>query len=188
MHSQAQIATAQAPSASAPQPKSAAVAGQADCHQAPPMPSQPNASWQHGNITQHAADAPRQQTLPPLSEAGQVQAVDEGVGSRQVHPQLVSRMPKPLPQKPPNTANAAPAAVTAPDNVHAQPSAVPSVQELTMQIKQMKTKMLHYASLLDNPEWKQQQPDGGKAVSVYPDLSLYMLECWNVAACLEQWQ
>lgn len=36
---------------------------------------------------------------------------------------------------------------------------------LTQQIKQMKTKMIQYASLLDSPEWKQQQPDQGKAVS-----------------------
>ena len=38
------------------------------------------------------------------------------------------------------------------------------IASLTQQIKQMKTKMIQYASLLDNPEWKQQQPDRGKAV------------------------
>ena len=37
---------------------------------------------------------------------------------------------------------------------------------LTQQIKQMKAKMIQYASYLDNPEWKQQQPDRGKAVSL----------------------
>ncbi|KAL0050235.1 hypothetical protein WJX82_006933 [Trebouxia sp. C0006] len=31
-------------------------------------------------------------------------------------------------------------------------------------IKQMKNEMIQYASLLDNPAWKQQQADGGKAV------------------------
>lgn len=40
-----------------------------------------------------------------------------------------------------------------------------SIRGLTMQIKQMKSQMITYASLLDNPEWKQQQADGGKAVS-----------------------
>lgn len=40
-----------------------------------------------------------------------------------------------------------------------------SIRGLTMQIKQMKSQMIAYASLLDNPEWKQQQADGGKAVS-----------------------
>ncbi len=40
-----------------------------------------------------------------------------------------------------------------------------SVQGLTLQIKQMKGQMIQFASLLDNPEWKQQQADGGKAVS-----------------------
>ena len=39
------------------------------------------------------------------------------------------------------------------------------IASLTQQIKQMKTKMIQYASLLDSPEWKQQQPDRGKAVS-----------------------
>lgn len=176
VHSLAQTAAAQAPSASAPQPNSAAVAGQTGCHQAPPMPFK---SRQHGNITQHAADAPRQQILPPLSEGGQVQAVDEAAGSRQVQPQLVSWVPKPLPQQQPNTVNAAPAAATAPNTVHAQPSTTSTVQELTMQIKQMKNKMIHYASLLDNPEWKQQQPDGAKAVSMYSGfVTLFaMLEC-----------
>lgn len=38
------------------------------------------------------------------------------------------------------------------------------VQQLTLQIKQMKKTMIEYASLLDDPQWKQQQPDGGKAV------------------------
>ena len=38
-------------------------------------------------------------------------------------------------------------------------------QQLTLQIKQMKKRMIEYASLLDDPRWKQQQPDGGKTVS-----------------------
>ena len=48
---------------------------------------------------------------------------------------------------------------------HVQSSGVRSIQGLTVQIKQMKTQMIHYANLLDSPEWKQQQADGGKAVS-----------------------
>lgn len=44
-------------------------------------------------------------------------------------------------------------------------SASAKIASLTQQIKQMKAKMIHYASFLDNPEWKQQQPDRGKAVS-----------------------
>ena len=39
------------------------------------------------------------------------------------------------------------------------------VQQLTLQIKQMKKTMIEYAGLLDDPQWKQQQPDSGKAVS-----------------------
>lgn len=178
VYSQAQTTAAQAPSA--PLPKSGAVAGQTGCHQPPPMPFK---SRQHGNITQQAADAPRQQILPPLSEGGQVQAVDEAAGSRQGQPQLVSWMPKPLPQKHPNTATAAPAAATAPNTVHAQPSTTSTVQELTMQIKQMKNKMIHYASLLDNLEWKQQQPDGGKAVSMRLLALLQYMQCWIVDTC-----
>ena len=50
---------------------------------------------------------------------------------------------------------------------HVQSSGVRSIQGLTVQIKQMKTQMIHYANLLDSPEWKQQQADGGKAVSGY---------------------
>ena len=42
-----------------------------------------------------------------------------------------------------------------------------SMQSLTTQIRQMKNQMIQYASLLDNPEWKQQQPDRGKAVSQF---------------------
>ena len=44
-------------------------------------------------------------------------------------------------------------------------SGADSMQGLTVQIKQMKNEMIQYASLLDNPAWKQQQADGGKAVS-----------------------
>ncbi|DBA94812.1 TPA: hypothetical protein ACH3X1_002354 [Trebouxia sp. C0004] len=47
---------------------------------------------------------------------------------------------------------------------HVQSSSAHSIQGLTVQIKQMKNEMIQYASLLDNPEWKQQQADGGKAV------------------------
>lgn len=50
---------------------------------------------------------------------------------------------------------------------HVQSSGAHSIQGLTVQIKQMKNQMIQYASLLDNPEWKQQQADGGKAVSGY---------------------
>ena len=45
----------------------------------------------------------------------------------------------------------------------AQPQA-PTVAGLTQQIKQMKAEMIDYAKLLDNLQWKQQQPDRGKAV------------------------
>ena len=48
---------------------------------------------------------------------------------------------------------------------HVQSTGAHSIQGLTVQIKQMKNQMIQYASLLDNPEWKQQQADGGKAVS-----------------------
>ncbi len=50
---------------------------------------------------------------------------------------------------------------------HVQSSGAHSIQGLTVQIKQMKNEMCQYASLLDNPAWKQQQADGGKAVSEY---------------------
>lgn len=54
---------------------------------------------------------------------------------------------------------------------------------LTQQIKQMKAKMIQYASYLDNPEWKQQQPDRGKAVSL-PGAVVYTLhvlrQLWNM--------
>lgn len=168
-YSQAQSTAAEAPPpAPAPQPSSGQgrVAGQADRHQEPPMPSTSNVRQQQGNTSQHAADFPRRQIPYPLSESGQAKLDVETTGSRQVQPQLVSRMPEPLPRAHPVTANAAPAAATAPDHAHAQPSASCSVQELTLQIKHMKNKMIHYASLLDNPVWKQQQPDGGKAVSM----------------------
>ena len=184
-YSQAQSAAAEAapPSAHAPQPNSAAVAGKADRHQEPPMPSTSNASQQQGTILQHAADAPGRHIPHPLSENGQAQAVAEAAGGRPVQPPLVSRMSKALPQAHPVTANAAAAAATVPDRVQAQPSASCSVQDLTLQIKQMKNEMIHYASLLDNPVWKQQQPDGGKAVSMCtPDMSLCM-QLWNVDTC-----
>ncbi len=48
---------------------------------------------------------------------------------------------------------------------HVRSSGAHSIQGLTVQIKQMKNEMIQYASLLDNPAWKQQQADGGKAVS-----------------------
>lgn len=48
---------------------------------------------------------------------------------------------------------------------HVRSSGAHSIQGLTVQIKQMKSEMIQYASLLDNPAWKQQQADGGKAVS-----------------------
>lgn len=41
---------------------------------------------------------------------------------------------------------------------------IPNVAGLTQQIKQMKSEMIHYAKMLDDPQWKQQQPDKGKAV------------------------
>lgn len=44
-------------------------------------------------------------------------------------------------------------------------SASAKIASLTQQIKQLKAKMIHYASYLDSPDWKQQQPDRGKAVS-----------------------
>ena len=49
---------------------------------------------------------------------------------------------------------------------HAELGVSQDVESLTRQIKQMKNEMIQYASLLDNPAWKQQQPDGGKAVSL----------------------
>lgn len=175
-------ATAAPPPAYAPQPSSCTVARQADRHQ-PPMPSTSNASQQQGSVLQHAADAPRRHIPYPLSDSGQAQPVVEAAGGNLVQPPLVNRMPKPLSQAHPVTANAAPAAATVPDHVRAQPSSSCSVQDLTVQIKQMKNEMIHYASLLDNPVWKQQQPDGGKAVSMCtPDMSLCM-QLWNVDTC-----
>lgn len=75
-------------------------------------------------------------------------------------------MPAVQPRGPHVTFNHAPAAAPTPSNVHGQPNAPVSIHGLTMQIKQMKNEMIHYASLLDNPMWKQQQPDGGKAVRI----------------------
>ena len=166
VHSQAQTAAAQAPAPSAPQPRSVTAPRQAGRQQKPAPFSTSNASQQQGNIMQHSTDAPGRNIPHTLSEGGYVQPPVEVAGSRQVQPPLVSRMPKALPQVHPVTANIGNAAATAPGNVHVQSSAPPSVQGLTMQIKQMKNEMIHYASLLDNPVWKQQQPDGGKAVSM----------------------
>ncbi|KAA6429139.1 MAG: hypothetical protein FRX49_00535 [Trebouxia sp. A1-2] len=47
---------------------------------------------------------------------------------------------------------------------HVQSSGAHSIQGLTVQIKQMKIQMIQYAGLLDNPDWKLQQADGGKSV------------------------
>ena len=147
------------------------------------MPSTSNARQQQGNILQHAADAPRQQRPYALSDSGQAQPDVETAGSSQVQPPLVSRMPTPLPPAHPVTANPTPSAAAVPDRVHVHTSASCSVQELTMQIKQMKNEMIHYASLLDNPVWKQQQPDGGKAVSMCtPDVFL-SVQCCNLDTC-----
>lgn len=104
-------------------------------------------------------------------------------GSQQPQPRLVQpqvgRMPDLLPQVPQVTVDFAPAIAPAPGNVHVQPSAPGDVKGLTMQIKQMKNEMIHYASLLHNPVWKQQQPDGGKAVRVYQLYQPQLVACWQ---------
>ena len=182
-HAQSAATEVPPPSAPTPQPDSAAVAGQADRHQEPPMPSTLNARQQQHNMLQHAADAPRHQIPYPLSESAQAQPPVKTAGSGQVQPPMVSRMSKTLPHAHLAKANAAPATATAPHYANAQASAPCSVQDLTTQIKQMKNKMIHYASLLDNPVWKQQQPDGGKAVSICtPDVSICM-QCSNLGTC-----
>ena len=191
-YSQAQSTAAEAPPPSAPFLQ-ATSAGQADGPQEPPdsMPSSLSVlRQQQGNILQHAADAPGQQTPYPLSESAQAQTVIETAGSRQ-EPPLVSRVAKPPPQAHLVTADAAPAAATAPHHVHAQPGTCCSAQELTTQIKQMKNAMIHYASLLDNPVWKQQQPDGGKAVSITtPCVNMYAIfGCRHMLMLAwQQWQ
>ena len=163
---QADAAQVAPPQAIGPQSSSAAVSGQPASHQEAGVPSTSHEGQQPGNSVPQAAAIPRQHPSQPMSQRDRPQTSMEASGSQQPQPPMVGRMPNLLPQVPQVTVNIASTAAPAPGSVHVLPKAPGNAQELTMQIKQMKNKMIHYASLLDNPVWKQQQPDGGKAVRV----------------------
>lgn len=183
---QAHVGIVLPPHAPTPQPISAAVSGQPASDQEADVPSTSHTSRQHGNSLQQAAHDPGQHLSQALSERGHLQSSMKASGSQQpqppsVQPQppLVGKIPDLLPQVPQVTVDFAPATAPAPGNVHVQPSAPGNVQGLTMQIKQMKNEMIHYASLLGNPVWKQQQRDGGKAVRVYKLHQPQLVACWQ---------
>ena len=113
------------------------------------------------------APAPGQQLPHALPSGARIPAANmPAAHSRQVQPQPLvssSRLQRPSQVGLDQTSTAQVGEI---GSIHAQPKAQVTVQGLTKQIKQMKNEMLHYASLLDNPAWKQQQQDNGKAVRV----------------------